>query len=168
MRKYAPILLLMIGCNCVKSGFNNTCKLTEANLSRHLDSVVIYALTSSDLVFDNPKGSCNPLYIKLNGKRFVNKDTSSLKVLDSFMFKQIEFNAYSSKSFSLLTEYDEIGESPGFYHVYEIYFSDSSSRFITQIATVHGAYLYVGYNKYGSCNKFIEKFKLINSKFIKF
>ena len=168
MRKYLPLLFLLIACNGIKNQFNRACNDTDASLSRHLDSVVIYALTSSDLVFDGPKGSYNPLYIRLNGKRFVNKDTNSLKRLDSLMFQQVEFNAYSSKSFSLTTEYDELGDAHGFYHVYDIYFKDSSSQFVTQIATTHGAYLYVGYSKYGACEEFINKFKLINSKFIKF
>lgn len=171
--KFIIIVLFFCSCTCInkldlKQKNNFKCKRAILDSSRHIDSIVIYALTSSDLVFNRTGGSYNPLYIKTNGKRFVNRDSIVLKSIDSIVFSNLEFNAYSSYSFSLLTEYSELGEHGGFYHVYEIYFKDSASNFVTQIATVHGAYFYIGFSKYGSCDEFIQKLKKLNAGYIKF
>jgi hypothetical protein len=142
------------------------CNQILFNPKYRTDSIVIYAISTNDLVFDK-SGIINPKEIKSNGQRFLINDSAKLKTLDTLLFSNSEFVAYSRKSFSLETEYDEIGESIGFFRVYEVYFKEDSCSFITQIATNYSNYLYIGYNRYGTCKSFLKKLRT-NEKYIRY
>lgn len=169
MKKYFTwffVCILLFACS-TKRHIKGLCKPIALQSNCHLDSIVIYAISSSDLVFD-AKGYINPLIIKEKGQRFVNHDSIVLKKMDTVLFTNAEFIAYSAKSFALNTEYAEIGESLGFFHVYELYFTENNEKYLTQIASEYSYYMYLGYCHYGVCQNLMKSIRILNAPFIKF
>ena len=169
MKKYLAcffVCILLFACS-YKRHIKAMCKPIALQSNCHLDSVVIYAISSSDLVFD-ATGYINPQIIKVKGQRFVNRDSIVLKKMDTVLITNAEFIAYSAKSFALNTEYAEIGESLGFFHVYELYFTVYNEKYVTQIASEWNYYMYLGYCHYGVCQNLMRSIRILNAPFIKF